>query len=115
MHNYKELKVWKKAMELAKTTYILMREMPSEEKYGLTSQIKRSVISVPSNIAEGAGRRTKRDFAKYLSIAVGSLYELETQIQLSFDLELVAENKEIFDNIIEVQKMLHGLVNSLDT
>ncbi|MFI5237834.1 MAG: four helix bundle protein [Ignavibacteriales bacterium] len=78
MHNYKELKVWQKARELVKFVYQLTQKYPKEEIYSLTSQIRRSVISIPSNIAEGAGHSSKKEFSRYLGIAYASSCELET-------------------------------------
>lgn len=80
MNNYKELKVWQRSVELAVKIYELTKHFPKEEVYGLTSQIKRSAISIPSNIAEGAGRNTDKDFNNFLGISYASLCELETQL-----------------------------------
>ena len=85
LKNYKELKVWQKSYQLCLEVYKITAEFPIEEKYGLISQIRRAVVSVPSNIAEGYGRKTTTDYIKYLYIAYGSLCELETQILLSRD------------------------------
>ena len=114
-HNFKNLNVWIKSRVLIKEVYQLVEIFPNDELYGLSSQIKRSAISIPSNIAEGSGRSSDVEFARFLKISLGSAYELETQIILGFDLGLINENK--FENIIkkisEIQKMLHGLVKSL--
>ena len=116
MHNFKELKVWQKARTLVKEVYLEVSNYPNNEKFGLTSQIKRAVVSIPSNIAEGAGRNTNKDFTRFLNISLGSAYELETQIILSNDLDLISEKQlEIINkHISEIQKMIHGLINSLD-
>ncbi|MCS6796221.1 MAG: four helix bundle protein, partial [Raineya sp.] len=79
MHNYRELKVWQKAVDLVTKVYQITYQFPSEEKFGLVSQIRRCAISIPSNIAEGAGRNTTKDFANFLSIANGACSELSTQ------------------------------------
>ena len=79
MHNYKELKVWQKAVQLSTAVYSLCSELPAEEKYGLKSQMQRCSVSIASNIAEGAGRNSNKEFKYFLSIANGSCYELETQ------------------------------------
>ncbi|MDT0687563.1 four helix bundle protein [Autumnicola psychrophila] len=115
MHKLEDLKVWIKAMEVARKIYVLSAQFPSEEKFGLTSQIKRSAISVPSNIAEGAGRNTKGEFRNFLSIANGSSYELYTQLILSYKLELTSEEKvtPILKEVIEIQKMNFALIKSL--
>jgi len=116
MHNYKELKVWQQARILVKQVYLITGGFAKEEKFGITSQIKRSVISIPSNIAEGAGRKTSKDFGRFLDIALGSAFELETQIILSLDLNMI--NKTDFDKIDsiirQIQKMIYGLRKSLE-
>ena len=80
MHNFKELKIWQKSRVLTKKIYLLIKDYPEEEKFGLVSQIRRSAISIPSNIAEGSGRNSDRDFRRFLNIALSSAFELETQI-----------------------------------
>ena len=89
MHNFKELKVWQEAMSLAKDVFVITRNFPSEEKFGLTSQINRCSVSLPSNIAEGAGRQSDKEFNQFLNIALGSSYELETQLLLSNDFNYI--------------------------
>jgi len=112
---YRDLAVWNKGRELVKTVYLLTRQFPKEELYGLTSQLKRAVISVPSNIAEGHSRSGTKDFIHFISIAIGSLAEVETQILLSLDLGFTKEIdiKEIISQIHELQRMLHALRTSL--
>jgi len=116
MHKLENLKIWNKAMLIAEKTYLLSANFPKEEKFGLTSQIRRSAISVPSNIAEGAGRNTKGEFKNFLGIANGSSYELFTQLLLSYKLNLVIKNKveHIISDVIEVQKMNYALIKSLE-
>ena len=115
MHNYKQLKVWDKAIDLVVDVYKATSEFPKEEKYGLTSQMRRSAVSVPSNIAEGAGRNSDKEFCHFLAIAHGSSYELETQDIVSERLNLI--NKETCDDlcnkIIEVQKMNYNLQSKI--
>ncbi|MGV6861394.1 MAG: four helix bundle protein [Putridiphycobacter sp.] len=79
MHNFRELKVWNKAIEIVEGIYLLAKKLPESEKFTFTSQITRCSISIPSNIAEGAGRGTNKDFIRFLNMATGSCYELETQ------------------------------------
>ena len=79
MHNFKELRVWKEAIVLAKLVYESSAQFPQEEKYGLKSQVNRAAVSVPSNIAEGAGRGSNKEFAQFLKIALGSAFEVETK------------------------------------
>jgi four helix bundle protein len=114
MHKFKSFKVWQKAMELSVDIYKLIANFPSEEKYGLTSQIRRAAISIPSNIAEGSARSDK-DFIRFLSISLGSAFELETQILLAIELRLISQenSSKILTEIAEIQKMLIGLQNKL--
>ena len=116
LKNYKELKVWQKAYQLCGEIYKSTRSFPKEERYGLTSQIRRSAVSVPSNIAEGYGRKTTQEYIQALYIAYGSNCELETQILLAGDLRyLKADNFEKLKNDIgEVERMLKGLIKSLE-
>lgn len=115
MHKIEELKVWQKAMELTVKVYQLTSFFPTDEKYGLTRQINRSAISIPSNIAEGAGRNTDGEFINFLGIANGSSFELYTQLELATLLELAAKEKveKLQKEITEIQKMIYGLINSL--
>lgn len=115
MHNLKELKVWQKAMDLSVEVYKATSKFPKEEIYGLTSQIKRSAISIPSNISEGAGRNSNKEFIHFLGIANGSCYELQTQLIISNKLELISN--EILDSLLkpieEIQKMTYTFQNTL--
>ena len=95
MHNFQELKIWQKAMDVAESTYLISAEFPKEEKFGLTSQIRRSAVSIPSNIAEGAGRNTDGEFKNFLGIASGSSNELYTQLVLAKRLGLISEKKQL--------------------
>ena len=115
MRTHKDLDVWQKSMDLVVDIYTFSKEMPSDEIYGLTRQIKRSAISVPSNIAEGAGRKGEAEWIRFLYIALGSLTELETQIELCRRLEMGAENTDpIFKQIKNIRLMITRLIKSLD-
>jgi len=107
MHNLKELKIWNKAIDLTVDVYKATAGFPSDERYGLTSQSRRSAVSIPSNIAEGAGRNSDKDFCNFLGIANGSSYELQTQLVISNRLELL--NNDLLDDLLkqidELQKM----------
>ncbi|GAB4515446.1 MAG: four helix bundle protein [Allomuricauda sp.] len=113
MHNFQELLVWQKAMAIAEEVYLLSISFPKEEKFGLTSQIRRSAVSVPSNIAEGAGRNTDKEFKHFLGISSGSCNEMFTQLELAHRLKLVPKDKvtPILNNLIEVQKINYSLIN----
>jgi four helix bundle protein len=117
MKSYTDLDVWKKARELVKEVYLITRNFPKEELYGLTNQIRRAAVSVPSNIAEGHGRNTSKDSLQFFYIARGSLYELETQVFVSFDLEYIIQNylDGIIDDITNCKKLLNGLIRYFET
>ena len=110
--NHKDLDVWKESMVLAKEVYILTNSFPKEELYGLTSQIRRSVVSVPSNIAEGAPRSSDKEFIHFLYVPLGSLSEAETQLILSHDLGF-AKNLDILPKIEIIKKKILGLIKYL--
>jgi len=112
MHNFKELKIWRTAMEITKEVYLITSELPKEEKFGLKSQLRRSAVSIPSNISEGAGRNTNGEFKYFLGIANGSSNELMTQLILSHTLNLLSEERiePIINKVIEVQKMNYALI-----
>ena len=95
LRNYKDLKVWQKAYQLCLEVYKITKPFPSEERYGLTSQIRRAAVSIPSNIAEGYGRRTTGEYLQSLYISYGSICELETQILLSRDLDYLRQSRRI--------------------
>ena len=117
MHNYKDLKVWREAIQLTQSIYLISADFPSEERFGLTSQMRRASVSVPSNISEGAGRNSQGEFKQFLGIANGSLCELETQLILAERLSFINENKqlgELFDKIDHIQKMIFKLKDSLN-
>ena len=116
VRNYRELIAWQKAMDFVEMTYNITQKFPAEERYSLTSQLRRSATSVPSNIAEGQGRFSNPDFKRFLSIAHGSLSEAETQILLAIRLRYLSEeeSKPTLVLAAEVGKLIHGLANSLD-
>ncbi len=115
MNKFKDLLVWQKSMDLAEEVYRLTADFPVSEKFNLESQIKKSVVSISSNIAEGAGRNSKNEFKHFLSIALGSSYELETQLILSSRLNYgsKANIDLLLVKLDEIQKMLVGLQKSL--
>ena len=115
MHQYRKLTVWQKAVELTTEIYKISQEFPKSEIYGLTSQMRRCAVSIPSNIAEGAGRTSPKEFAHFLGIANGSAFELETQIIIAYKLDYVDEEtcKNLGQLGEEVQKMIYGLLKKL--
>lgn len=115
MHNYKELKVWQKAMEVSKLVFRSTALFPASERFGLVSQMNKSAVSVPSNIAEGAGWNSPREFSNFLGIAMGSCYELETQILLAHAFGYLDDgaNEDLLNLVTELQKMLYKLQLSI--
>ena len=112
MHNFEELKIWQKAMDLTTRVYEMTALLPDNEKYGLTTQIRKSAISIPSNIAEGSGRNTNGEFKNFLGIANGSAKELHTQIVLANRLNLISKEttSPILADLIEIEKMSYALI-----
>lgn len=116
VRNYQDLIAWQKAMDLVEDVYKASSDFPREEIYGLTSQIRRASVSIPSNIAEGQGRRTTLDFLRHLSIAYGSLREVETQIMIAQRLRYITQARleDVMSLAGEVGKLLNGLMASLE-
>jgi len=112
---YQDLLVWQKAIQLVRDVYVTTRSFPREEIYGLTSQLRRSAVSIPSNIAEGQGRRSRGDFLQFLRVARGSLMEAETQIIIASDLSYLAPERTrgLLSDTREIGKMLDGLMESI--
>ena len=109
MHNFRELTIWKDAMDLSRKVITITRTFPNEKKYGLVSQLNRAAISVPSNIAEGSSRDSDKDFARFISISLGSLFEVETQLILSKDFNYLSQESytEILSIIHKLQKQIY--------
>jgi four helix bundle protein len=116
LKNYRELIVWQKSYQLCLDIYRITKGFPKEERYGLTSQIRRAAVSVPSNIAEGYGRKTTLEYIRALYVAYGSNCELETQILLAKDLNYIKNEdaEDILENIREIERMLKALIRSLE-
>ena len=114
IESFKNLIVWQKSVDLAKKIYRITEEFPKSETYGLTSQMRRSAVSVPSNIAEGKKRKTKNDFLQFLRIADGSSAELETQILIAKDLYSDINFSEAENLLVEIQKMLTTIIKNLE-
>ena len=112
---YRDLLVWKKSMALVTEIYKISKSFPKEELYGLISQIRQSAVSIPSNIAEGYGRNSTQDYVRFLRIAAGSLYELQTQLEISSNLGYL--NKDNFektcDSTKEIERMLGSLISKI--
>ncbi len=115
LKSYRELGVWQKSVSLTKQVYLLTRDFPANELYGLTSQIRRASVSIPSNIAEGKSRRHSKEFMQFLYVALGSLGEVDTQLVLACELGFLSKDEfnRIEPNIQEIRRMLYGLIDSL--
>ena len=109
-NSYRGLIVWQKSMKLSKEIYLLTKTFPKEELYGLTSQIRRCAISIPSNIAEGKGRNSDKEFIRFLQVALGSVYELQTQLELSLQLNYIDNIDDLLNLSIEIEKMINTLI-----
>ena len=116
VNSYRDLQVWQKARLLVKDIYLITKSFPKEELYGLTSQIRRACISVPSNLAEGSSKGSTKEFLRFISIAYGSLAEIETQLYLACDLEYICSNNldALIEKTSEIGRMLNGLDRSLN-
>ena len=115
MHNYKKLNVWISSISLVKNIYNLTRKFPKEEMFVLTQQLRRAAISIPSNIAEGAGRNSNAQFKNFLQISIGSCFEVETQLIISKELEYITEEEleTISKELDSIMKMNHNLQKTL--
>lgn len=115
MHNFRELKIWQDAMKITKLTYKLTKLFPSSEMYGLTSQMNRAAVSIPSNIAEGAGRNSNKEFTQFLNISIGSCFELETQVILAFEFAYIEKEdlEKFLLDINRLEKMINSLISTL--
>ncbi|HLW39666.1 MAG TPA: four helix bundle protein [Brumimicrobium sp.] len=111
MHQFKELKVWQKSMDLVVDIYTVTTNFPTDEKFGLTSQLRRCAVSIPSNIAEGAGRDSEKEFLYFLSIALGSSFELETQLILSQRLNLLT--KQNLEDLLSLNNYVQNMIVKL--
>ncbi|MFY8186630.1 MAG: four helix bundle protein [Flavobacterium sp.] len=116
MNYFKELKVWQKAIELVTNTYLKTQNFPKEEVFGLTAQIRRCAVSIPSNIAEGCGRNTDKDFNNFLGISLGSAFEFETQLIICKNLNFIQQSDFIFleSEIQHIQNMMIKLKSTLE-
>lgn len=111
--SYKDLDVWQKSIELVKEIYILVKYLPKEETYALSDQIRRSAVSIPSNIAEGSGRNGTKEYIQFLYIALGSLCELETQIIIAKEIGYINNIEKIEGDMTTIKKMINSMITSL--
>ncbi|MFA7494371.1 MAG: four helix bundle protein [Proteiniphilum sp.] len=115
MHNFKKLDIWNRSVEFVTDIYRLVNTFPQVERFGLIAQMQRAAVSIPTNIAEGSAKSSNKDFARFLEISLGSAYELETELSLSFKLSYIeAETYEQFQQkLSELQRMISGFKNTL--
>lgn len=115
MRDFRKYRVWVDSKELVKNVYSVVATFPTTEKYGLSSQMTRAAVSIPSNIAEGCSRSSDKDFKRFLEIAQGSAFELETQLIIAFEIKLIEESKfnESLKNLQNIQKYLNALINKV--
>ena len=115
MHNFKELAIWQKGMNVVMECYKITSHFPKEEQFNLTNQLRRAAVSVPSNISEGSSRKSDKDFSRFLQISLGSLFELETQLILSEKLGYLESQRfnEMENQISELQRMIYGFSTKL--
>ncbi len=110
---FRDLEAWKLSVALAKKIYVMTSEFPASERFGLVSQMRRAAVSVPSNVAEGSVRHSRRQFAHFLEISLGSLAELETQLELARELKLLKDSTEVEENVTHVRRLLYGLRSAM--
>ncbi len=116
MHNFKKLEIWKRSLDLVTEIYILTQVYPKEEIFGLTAQTRRAATSIPLNISEGSAKSSNKDFARFLEIAVGSSFELETALIVAYNLKYINNNvlEEKQAKVNELQRMINAFKDSLD-
>ena len=116
MNNFRKLRIWNESIELATEIYTVTKQYPKSEIYGITSQIRRSVVSIGSNIAEGAGRQSQKEFVQFLNIAKGSCYELETQLLISKNIKFITEKdfQKLESKLVKIEKMIYALIKKLN-
>jgi len=113
LSDYKDLNVWRESMDLVESIYRLIKFLPQEEMYALSSQLRRAVISIPSNIAEGQNRNTQKEFVQFLYVSLGSASEVETQLLIAKRLNYLQNIENELNQINKIRKMINALINSI--
>ena len=115
MRTFRDLLIWQKAMTLVTNCYLHIADFPKEEQFGINSQLKRCAISIPSNIAEGFGRGTNKDYHRFLTISLGSLFELQTQIEIAYNLKYITEDNfnSFYADTRELERMLTAFISKV--
>ena len=116
IHKFRDLFVWQKSIAFIKEIYRITTKYPKSELFGLTSQVQRAAVSMPANIAEGCGRNSNKELSRFIDIAIGSAFELETLLQISFELNYIEELEynTLMKDLYEIQKMMYGLQQTLN-
>lgn len=116
IHKFRDLFVWQKSIAFVKEIYRITTKYPKSELFGLTSQVQRAAVSMPANIAEGCGRNSNKELSRFIDIAIGSAFELETLLQISFELNYIEELEynTLMKDFYEIQKMMYGLQQTLN-
>lgn len=117
MSTFRDLLIWQKSMEYVTDIYATTKKFPDEEKFGLVSQLRRSAVSIPSNISEGYGRNSSNEFARFLNIAMGSLFEVQTQIGIAQNLRFIDSKnfEKLYEQSREIERMMSSFIKSLDS
>ena len=117
IQSYRDLQVWQRSMKLVTNVYQLTRSFPSDEQYGLSAQIRHCAVSIPSNMAEGYGRGTTNDYVRFLRISMGSMYELQTQLEIALSLGYATEDafNPLYNETRDIERMLSALISKLKT
>ena len=116
IHKFRDLFVWQKSIAFVKEIYRITTKYPKSELFGLTSQVQRAAVSMPANIAEGCGRNSNKELSRFIDIAIGSAFELETLLQISFELNYIEELEynTLMKDLYKIQKMMYGLQQTLN-
>lgn len=112
---HRDLQIWQKSMDLVTNVYKEVENFPDYEKFGLTSQIRRSSVSIPANIAEGFGRRSKKEFRRFLNISMGSLFEIQTELEVSYNLKYLEKEtfEKLYEDTREIERMISSFISTL--
>jgi four helix bundle protein len=112
---HRDLQIWQKSMDLVTNVYKEVENFPDYEKFGLTSQIRRSSVSIPANIAEGFGRRSKKEFRRFLNISMGSLFEIQTELEVSYNLKYLDKDtfEQLYEDTREIERMISSFISTL--
>ncbi len=114
MHNFRELNIWKEGVDLAVSVNTVCNSFPEYETFGISSQLRRCSVSIPSNISEGSSRVSNKDFVRFLRISLGSAFELETQLTISAKLDYIEDQHELFEQLNKQQRKIHNFIKKIE-